>query len=167
MDGAGETAQRLRLLFQRFWVLFPATTKWLKSICSGMQRPLLVCLRGATMYSHTLNKEINLKKDKTKQNKQTNKQTKTRFEIRCHSRQSLNWLILWSYLLAPMRPGKGLVTATPSLPLCIKEESGSFSVSQTWGIFLGEPFSWVDVGPCRRCLCLHLHVSQWSREEEL
>jgi hypothetical protein len=34
---------------------FPATTWWLTTTCNGIQCPLLVCLKTATMYSYTLN----------------------------------------------------------------------------------------------------------------
>jgi hypothetical protein len=35
---------------------FPATIRWLTTICDGLWRPLLVCLKTATVYSYTLNK---------------------------------------------------------------------------------------------------------------
>jgi len=52
-----------RLLFQRSWVQFPATTWWLTAICNEIWWPFLVCLT-ATVYSHKINK---LKKKKWKQ----------------------------------------------------------------------------------------------------
>jgi hypothetical protein len=41
------------LLFWRSCVQFPATTWWLTTICNGIWCPLLVCLKTATVYSHT------------------------------------------------------------------------------------------------------------------
>ena len=49
----------LSLLFQRSWVQFPATTWWLTTICNKIWRPLLECLKAATVYLHTLNQSIN------------------------------------------------------------------------------------------------------------
>ena len=44
------------LLFQRSWVPIPATTWWLTTICNEIWRPLLVCLKTATVYLHIINK---------------------------------------------------------------------------------------------------------------
>ena len=41
---------------QRSWVQFPATTRWFVTIFNGIWCPLLVCLKAATVYSHTWNK---------------------------------------------------------------------------------------------------------------
>jgi hypothetical protein len=50
------------LLFRRSWVQIPATTWWLTTIHNEVWRPLLVCLKTATVCLHiTINKS--LKKD--------------------------------------------------------------------------------------------------------
>ena len=53
---AGEMTQQVRLLFQRSWVQFPATTWWFTTISNGIRCPLLVCLKTATVYSYKWNK---------------------------------------------------------------------------------------------------------------
>jgi hypothetical protein len=55
--GTGEMAQWLRalVLFQRSRVQLPSTTWWLITIYNGIRCPLLMCVKTATVYSHTIN----------------------------------------------------------------------------------------------------------------
>jgi hypothetical protein len=62
------------LLFQRSWVQIPANTWWLTTIRDEIWRPLLVCLKTATMYLDII---INLFKTKNKTNKQKKNKTIT------------------------------------------------------------------------------------------
>jgi hypothetical protein len=63
--GAGEMAQRVRAptALLRSWVQIPATTWWLTTICNEIWRPLLVCLKSATVYLWIIiNKSLKKKK---------------------------------------------------------------------------------------------------------
>jgi hypothetical protein len=52
----GSTDKSTRLFFWRSWVQFPATTWWLTTIPNKIWRPLLECLKTATVYLHIINK---------------------------------------------------------------------------------------------------------------
>jgi hypothetical protein len=52
----GSVGKSTRLLFRRSGVQIPATTWWLTTICNKIWRPLLECLKTATVYLHIINK---------------------------------------------------------------------------------------------------------------
>jgi hypothetical protein len=62
----GSVGKSTRLLFRRSRVQIPATTWWLTTICNKIWRPLLVCLKTATVYLHVINKSLKKNKKKKK-----------------------------------------------------------------------------------------------------
>jgi hypothetical protein len=52
----GSVGKSTRLLFRRSGVQIPATTWWLTTIRNKIWRPLLECLKTATVYLHIINK---------------------------------------------------------------------------------------------------------------
>jgi hypothetical protein len=58
IPGAGEMAQRLKALTALLKVLSsnPTTTWWLTTISNEIWRPLLECLKTATVYLHIISK---------------------------------------------------------------------------------------------------------------
>ena len=66
----GSVGKSTRLLFQRSRVQIPATTWWLTTICDKIWRPLLECLKTATVYLHIIiNKNLKKKKKEFKKKK--------------------------------------------------------------------------------------------------
>ena len=95
-----------RLLFRRSGVQIPATTWWLTTIRNEIWRPLLECLKTASVYLHIINKYLKKKKKKknfklnaakyvTKKKKKkkshTHKYTHARTTISSYYKQVLGW----------------------------------------------------------------------------